>query len=436
MPAFFRKFSALASFGGLFVILLDPFGLTSATDAASARLLNQLLANGYETSARQRIAVVLIDDDYLRQRDSHWPLPYAEQSKLFRQLLAYRPAAVMVDLMYSYDHSRGRNNDSSQLLGNVFERYRAAGIPLYLASTGAAQASTLPELSAASRPALVSWSGYQDQYPLAAETAEGWLDTAAFALYRVHCSQHSCPPLPDTPRLAATEPPIALQWGRGPAQEQRHVSDISQCPAQPGPWRQTLELVLRAIFWRISSPAETLCPYHLTITASTLATTVPEERAMLRELLADRLVLVGAAIESAEDLALSPVHGQLPGVYSHAMALDNLIQYGLDYFSAPPEVFGTEIDVLDLFEMAFVLFVLWFESHRTDKYARQQRITIPLCAVVFLLALSWLLYTLRITPVNVLGLLLLTGLLLPRQRQASHRAAPAPNSLVKGVPHA
>lgn len=153
MPAFLRKFSLLAGLGGLIVILLDPFGLTSATDAASARLLNQLLANGYDEGARQRIAVVLIDDDYLRRRDSHWPLPYAEQSKLFRQLLAYRPAAVMVDLMYSYDHSQGRGNDSSQLLSNVFERYQDAAIPLYLASMGTADIPTLPELAAASQPA-------------------------------------------------------------------------------------------------------------------------------------------------------------------------------------------------------------------------------------------------------------------------------------------
>ncbi|AFN77070.1 CHASE2 domain-containing protein [Stutzerimonas nitrititolerans] len=410
MPAFLRKFSLLAGLGGLIVILLDPFGLTSATDAASARLLNQLLANGYDEGARQRIAVVLIDDDYLRQRDSHWPLPYAEQSKLFRQLLAYRPAAVMVDLMYSYDHSQGRGNDSSQLLSNVFERYQDAAIPLYLASMGTADIPTLSELAAASQPALVSWSGYQDQYPLAAETNIGWMDSAAFALYRAHCRRHACGPLPETPILAGAEPPMALQWGRGLPREQRHVSDMSEHTAEHGAWRQALEQVLQAIFWRISRPAETLHPYHLTITASTLATTVPEEKDLLRELLADRLVLVGADIASAKDRTLSPVHGQLPGVYAHAMALDNLLQYGMDYFSTPPTVFDTEIDVLDLFEMAFVLFVLWFQSRS------RRGIAIPLCAVALLFALSWLLYTLRITPVNILGLLLLIGLLLPGQQ--------------------
>lgn len=95
MPALPRQLSTLRTVLALLAILLDPFGLTTATDGASSRLLNQLQANAYgDAGARQQIAVVIIDDAFLRQRESHWPLPYNEQSKLFRQLLAYRPAAV------------------------------------------------------------------------------------------------------------------------------------------------------------------------------------------------------------------------------------------------------------------------------------------------------------------------------------------------------
>ncbi len=212
MPALPRQLSTLRTVLALLAILLDPFGLTTATDGASSRLLNQLQANAYgDAGARQQIAVVIIDDAFLRQRESHWPLPYNEQSKLFRQLLAYQPAAVMVDLMYSYDHSRGRNGDSSRLLSNVFERYRAAGVPLYLANSGSTESNALPIFTEVSEPALVSWSGYEDQYPLAAETAQGWMDSAAFALYRSYCTRHACQPLPATAQLAGEQPPIALQ---------------------------------------------------------------------------------------------------------------------------------------------------------------------------------------------------------------------------------
>lgn len=411
-------FSRLASIGALVAIILDPFGLTSATEEASSRLLNQLLAYAYDHQPQQHIAVIIIDDEYLRQRNSHWPLPYAEQSKLFRQLLAYRPAAVMVDLMYSYDHAVGRSNDSSQLLANVFERYRAASIPLYLANSGSAASDTLPTFTAATQPALVSWSGFQADYPLAAETTDGWMDTAAFALYRTYCQQHRCESLPASAALAAAAPAIALQWGHGQPTEQARISDISTCPTVNNPWFDAAKRIWGAIFWRFTGPAETRCPYHLTIPASALATTLPQERALLRHLLADRLVLVGAAIASAEDLTLSPVHGQLPGVYAHAMALDNLIQYGRHYFTSPPGLFGTEVSVLDLFEVSLVATLLAFQA-RQNRSAPCLRRAVPIGAIFLLVLLSGVLYALRITPVNILGLLLLIGLLLPKDENPS-----------------
>ena len=415
MSALPRQLSTLRTVLALLAILLDPFGLTTATDGASSRLLNQLQANAYgDAGAREQIAVVIIDDAFLRQRESHWPLPYSEQSKLFRQLLAYRPAAVMVDLMYSYDHSRGRNSDSSRLLSNVFERYRAAGVPLYLANSGSAESNALPIFTEVSEPALVSWSGFEDQYPLAAETAYGWMDSAAFALYRSYCTRQVCPPLPTTAQLAGEQPPIAVQWGADPAREQALVSDISQCASSSGVWSRILSQLAQAVFWRISAPAEARCPYHLTITASALATTVPEERALLRELLGDRLVLVGASISSAEDLTSSPVHGKLPGVYAHAMALDNLIEYGPDYLAAPPRLLDTEIDVLDLLEFFFALAILWFHSARAGLSSRR-RLAFALSATLCLLLISLLLYQLRVAPVNILGLLLLIGVLLPEE---------------------
>ncbi|MCT6980877.1 hypothetical protein M1697_22615, partial [Salmonella enterica subsp. enterica serovar Oranienburg] len=91
-----------------------------------------------------------------------WPMPYGEQSKLFKRLLAFKPKAVFVDLLYSHDHSFGDPARGSQLLANVFERYQRQGIPLWLANTGvergeAGQANTLAPFVEVSRPGLVAW---------------------------------------------------------------------------------------------------------------------------------------------------------------------------------------------------------------------------------------------------------------------------------------
>lgn len=47
-------------------------------------------------------------------------------------------------------------------------------------------------------------------------------------------------------------------------------------------------------------------------------------------ILADRLVMIGSHMRNS-DWAPSPVHGQLPGVHYHAMALDNLVELGPAY---------------------------------------------------------------------------------------------------------
>ncbi len=116
--------------------ILDPFGLASSSDKASAQWLNRMFASHYAHEGQQRVAVVLIDDAYLMRNATSWPMPYGEQSKLFKRLLAFKPKAVFVDLLYSHDHSFGDPARGSQLLANVFERYQRQGIPLWLANTG------------------------------------------------------------------------------------------------------------------------------------------------------------------------------------------------------------------------------------------------------------------------------------------------------------
>jgi len=116
--------------------VLDPFGLASSSDKASAQWLNRMFASHYSNEGQQRVAVVVIDDAYLMRNGTSWPMPYGEQSKLFKRLLAYKPKAVFVDLLYSHDHSFGDPARGSQLLANVFERYQRQGIPLWLANTG------------------------------------------------------------------------------------------------------------------------------------------------------------------------------------------------------------------------------------------------------------------------------------------------------------
>lgn len=439
MRALFSLFSWRQYALSVFILLLavlDPFGLSSSSNDASAQWLNRVFAGGYERSGQEKIAVILIDDAYLMRNNTYWPLPYGEQSKLFKRLLAYKPKAVFVDLLYSHDHSQGDPTQGSLLLANVFERYRHQGIPLLLANTGKSrgedgQANTLASLAETSSPVAVVWNGFGNKYPLAVDTSPGIMETPAFALYREYCKGQDCASLPEDKRSTLEQPPIAIQWGLNLATEQARVADVAHCSTSSGFVLSALEQLSQAIFWKLGNPAQTLCPYSLTLSASDLEVSTAEDRALLSELLRDRLVLVGAHITSTGDLVQSPVHGKIPGVYLHAMALDNLITKGMHY-DREPESLGFEINSLDIIEIALLALISILKAlhernlalFRSPESRVQQsaffKSPIPSWVLVMslLAALSYGLHLRNITPVNVLAVLMISMVLFSEKLEA------------------
>ncbi|TYK58460.1 CHASE2 domain-containing protein [Pseudomonas synxantha] len=418
--------------------ILDPFGLASSSDKASAQWLNRMFASHYPSLGQQRVAVVLSDDAYLMRNNSSWPMPYGEQSKLFKRLLAYKPRAVFVDLLYSHDHSLGDPARGSQLLANVFERYQRQGIPLWLANTGltraeAGQANTLAPFMQVSRPALVVWEGVDDKYPLAMHTQAGLLETPAMALYREFCATQHCKLPPVDAQTAAQRQPIAVQWGLKLAAEQARIADISHCAPARHFLLDGVAQFFQAVFWKLDDSAQARCPYTLTLSASDLEVSDPDDQALIAELLRDRLVLVGANIASTGDLVESPVHGQLPGVYLHAMALDNLINSGMDYDHEPANFPALPFNWLDLLELGLLALIAVLKAlharrlagQRTWSRWRRQEIwffTSPcpswLLVMSMLAAVSVLLSLNDITPVNVLGIVLLSLVLFSERIEA------------------
>ena len=421
----------------LLLAVLDPFGLSSSSNNASAQWLNRVFASGYESHGQEKIAVIVIDDAYLMRNNTYWPMPYGEQSKLFKRLLAYKPKAVFVDLLYSHDHSQGEPTQGSHLLANVFDRYRRQGIALLLANTGQSrgkegQANTLANLAETSSPALVAWSGFSDKYPLAVETPQGVMETPALLLYREYCKAHPCAELPSDERAAMQEPPIAIQWGLNLAPEQIRIADIAHCSTSSGVILNFVKQLSQAIFWKLGDSAQARCPYSLTLSASDLEVSTPEDRALLAQLLRDRLVLVGANITSTGDLVQSPVHGKIPGIYLHAMALDNLITLGMRYDREPANLLNFEVSWLDLIEIALLgLIALLKAMHERNLAAFNApgsvlqrsaffKSPIPSWILVMgvLAALSYWLHAIHITPVNVLAALMLSLVLFGEKLEA------------------
>ena len=80
----------------------NPFGINTAAGARSEQATLRIVSPYYTPS--REVAVVLVDDDYLRARNVGWPLRFAEQGRLLRQIASAGPSVILVDFVYPHRH--------------------------------------------------------------------------------------------------------------------------------------------------------------------------------------------------------------------------------------------------------------------------------------------------------------------------------------------
>ena len=332
----------------VFLILLDPFKITTATDNASADILNRVNALYYSSKGQDEIVVVLINDDYLNNNGLSWPLSYVQQAGLFKRILSYEPKGLFVDLLYTHD--RSARGDSPEPLANIFDRY-SSRVPIYLPRVNNSALSGSNFFSSTD-PVIVQWDGYDSYYPSQIDS----LSTPAFALYSQYCNGDSLCSLPETP------PPIALQWGMELSSAQYSLTNNASCMSEQHTLTTMSQILLSEVFWKFVPEWRQRCAYSTTLPPDYLSATKSEDKKILKDLLKDKFVMVGALIQGARDEVYSPVHGKVAGVYFHAMALDNLITYKEHYFRPAPTVLGN-IDLADITDcLLFLLVFMWREK--------------------------------------------------------------------------
>ena len=368
-PGLLGMFLVAAAFACL--LMLDPFGIETASAVRSEQAALRITAPMYPSSGR--VAVVLIDDAFLKRINKSWPLNYSDQGRLLRHVLQAGPAGVFVDLLYRQAHSIAVDDpaDLTRPLGGFGSiplafsgQIRRDLNPVATPELCPAQISgeeerlldeesILPPLRqwAEQRPAsvgvaLVSWWGCGDRYPLilAGRPSE---KSPAFALYEAYCDgagrgKPECAGLaPEEDRGANFLRPMVVRWGAYPPAKQRPFYAAGVCQQYaPADGRvpfltrvsMSVQQLLLGVFEDLrNSQQRNLalpCPAVTIIPASVLWF---GEAAEVRALLKDQFVMVGAAVSGTSDWHQSPVHGQVPGVVLHAMALDNLLSLGDHY---------------------------------------------------------------------------------------------------------
>ena len=294
---------------------------------------------GYPGTGRDQIAVFLYDQQFLRETGTPWPLSYQDHADWLLRLAgtpSARPKAIFLDITFGQERRDPTLPALAQALCTLRNEHR---VPVFIAALPSPVDGKL-----AARPGLgqdgvcftlvgvdytpdpidrFAWA-----YPLTRHfTRQGWVDGPANAASTPSHRSAAMSIAQDVAHIDLGEETVAmaLAWGHdGPAAKPLS-EEFAGCVSTRA-WKDNLVPgVFRQLYETDRPP---LCPYHRTLSMA-MAGEMSEHD--LAAQVKDRYVMVGARIPGYNDFVTSPVHDLLPGVYYHAMALDNLLSYEGDY---------------------------------------------------------------------------------------------------------
>ena len=330
---------------GLLFNLVEPFGLDNASKVQSQRITARVLAPFYRSEAQDHVAVVMIDDHTLDARGVGWPPQYAYYDELLRRILAQRPRAVYLDILMQQRRDYDDSYEDARL--GIAEEIAAAGIPVYFGVAAPGGRSIFSGAGGA-RDVVTSWQGAGNDYPLGIHgqyvnahgaamrtdmegTTGADVRSVALALYDAACATGAdagCAAPASALSAQARAQPMAVQWGSTlPRGGKAPVACTRSGEAGFGTRFMASLRLLKDSFnsgrdGQVEDRNREQCAYAFTVFEEQL------DDEALHDVLADRVVLVGTHLTGLNDRVLSPVHQQIPGVYLHAMALDNLMKWG------------------------------------------------------------------------------------------------------------
>lgn len=370
-------------------------------DLYSELIINRVMSPFYDSEAQGKIAVVLIDEDTLDAAEMGWPPSYDYYSQVVYRILRHNPKALFVDILLERERPAAR--DSLPSARQDLEEYAEDfSIPIFFAQSSPGEKNLFSGIPGV-ETAITGWNG--NDYPLIVPVDSGKPDgkasqTVAMKLYQLDA--------PDTFNDVKVQdsPSLVVQWGNAVPALTRDKdllpgsTYVFTDPTYLERWIKAFKLLKYSIFHGLNEDVFDVnrqqCPYTITMQAQDLAD--PDKRGMLE----GKMVLLGANVDGVNDQVETPVHGLLPGVFQHAMALDNLMKYGSAYYTRPP--FQAWIFISLAFVMSF------FSSYlMVEREIRGLRVQVIAAAVV-LIVCTVLYFVFRFAPQNWIGLLLVCSL--------------------------
>jgi CHASE2 domain-containing sensor protein len=330
---------------GIGVLLANPFGYNDATDRIMQNVIYRVIAPLYQSRAREDIVVVLLNDkgiDRLHENQlisaNEWPLRYRDHANILGRIARYRPRSLFVDIYFKKERSL---DDTFPDLRRNLLFHQQQGNTQFLFAGGWAHEDPTPiqeKLADDFGLSVHSWDSFDDSYPL--KIADH--GTVAYDLYKVACLGDSplrgCKGEAAALRNVKDQATLSVRWGNEPAPPPFPGLAGKTCQAPPDAKAELFRQLWLGLLNDLLEQDESVmmrCPYQTVLFADDIMHIdrlgSAEEKQRLRCLLHDKMVLYGVSLDGLQDATYSPVHGQVPGVMKHAMALDNLMHYGDAY---------------------------------------------------------------------------------------------------------
>ena len=347
------------------VASFDVLNLQDHFRAWSRDIFYRAWAPMYPVPPKKAVSVVMVDEKTLLEEGDYFPLKYETHARILERILARDPKALFMDFAFM----DARDDPTLDQLLDVLRRYGSRGIPVYLPVFATETSEGLRrEFRQLERDGHVKLVSFEFGRPLLGDYVYGLqigdLDTIAFRILK---DFH-----PGVAARLSGRDEFEIWWGL-PPDSLNCGGKTKACADNPGSlWERVtsigqFEIAGNKVF---PAPEGVSAPYNPLLYVDDLRH--GDNEALARRVIADRFVFYGAHRALGADLHPNPIYTydndrrRIPGVFIHAMALENLVDLQ-EKIKKPSPVNRTQQWIDDVFAIfcivAFVaalrLLVFW-----------------------------------------------------------------------------
>ena len=312
----------------IFLSSIDIANFQDTGRQVSRDLFYRLWAPMYPARDDKSVGIVLLDNESITGWDVY-PPRYGTHASFLNAILARKPKSLFVDFAFL----DVRDDPTLVELIDTFKAYHAAKIPVFLPTFSDEAASGLrPELKELASAGLIKLVSFElgrfllgnSVYNLAPTPGpKQQLDAAAFGILKAF---H-----PELAARLADRTEMELWWALPPDRLNCEFR-AHACDSRPGSLWERIASIIQLEFAGmklISSPEGVAAPYNPFVFAN--ETLSGDREDAVNRTIRDKFVFYGGYLRLIEDRHPNPVYAfaserrEIPGVFVHAMALENLI---------------------------------------------------------------------------------------------------------------